>query len=225
MAIVSVIGAGRIGRQVIDHIDGAPGLRPGRVLTRTGAPDTADPGVFLSAPCDIIIETAGPAALRAHGAACLRVADLWTVSAAALVDDAFRDDLFDVARRSGTSLRLFAPWVAGIGQVPPGAATALTLRIARPGAGGDFTGSLRDAARAFPNELNFAVAAALCGPGLDATRVEIRDAAPHLLEAELETRIGTFRSSSAFTGQGGHPTAQSLVAALDGLQPGVSYGA
>ncbi|MBB94851.1 MAG: hypothetical protein CML68_09645 [Rhodobacteraceae bacterium] len=218
--VVSVIGAGRIGRHVIDHVTDAPWLRPGRVLTRTEGP-----GAFWTTPADIIIDAAGPSALRAHGAACLARADLWTVSAAALVDDGFRQDLLDVARNAGTRLRLFAPWVAGIAEMPAGHATRLDLRISRPGSGAEFTGPLRAAARAFPDELNFAVAAALCGPGIEATRVEMTDAAPHRLEATLHAPEGSFRSEMTFSGQGTHPTALALMGALDRVQPGLGYGA
>ena len=55
---VSVIGAGRIGGAVIRHVEETPGLRLGRVLTRSGTPDTADPAAFLATPADIIIDTA-----------------------------------------------------------------------------------------------------------------------------------------------------------------------
>lgn len=219
---VSVIGAGRIGGAVIACLKGAPGFRLGRVLTRSGG---ADPASFLATPADIIIDAAGPEALRSLGADCLRTADLWTVGAAALIDDALHARLEATARAAGTRLRLFAPWGAGLVQLPAGQATGLTLRISRPGSGATFCGPLRAAAARFPDELNFAMAAALCGPGVEATQVEMRDGAPHRLQAELETTCGSFRSSVSFTGQGPHPTAQSLIAALERLGPGISCGA
>ncbi|WP_428928728.1 aspartate dehydrogenase domain-containing protein [Marinibacterium sp. SX1] len=223
--VVAVIGHGRIGRQVLAHLDAAPGLIPGRVLTRSGRPDTGDADDFLSTPCDLILDTAGPGALRAHGAACLAHAPVWSVGAAALVDDSLRDRLAGVARTHGHGLRLFGPWVAGVAQVPPGLATGLVLRISRPGSGAEFAGPLRAAAAAFPDELNFAVAAALCGPGLEATRVEMTDGPEHRIEARLDTRIGCFTSTMAFAPGGLHPTAQALIAGLEALHPGIGYGA
>lgn len=217
MAItVSIIGAGRIGRQVIEHVNHAPRLRLGSVLTRS-----ADPAAFFARPADLVVDCAGPEALRRYGVDCLRRADLWTVSAAALIEDALRVGLETVAGDAGTRLCLFAPWIAGIGQ---GQAISLELHVSRPGSGASFSGSLREAAALFPDELNFATAAALCGPGIEATRITMEDAAPHRLEARLTGRTGRFTTSVTFTGQGPHPTAQSIIAGLDRLHSPIGYG-
>lgn len=220
---VSVIGAGRIGRPVLDYLESTPGFRLGRVLSRNGDDDTRDIGDFLSTPCDLIVECAGPAALRAHGPAAIRSADVWTVGASALVDGRLRKDVEDAARANETALRLFSPWVAGIGQVSIDEIHRLELRVSRPGLGARWSGPLREAVRSFPDELNFAVAAALCGPGLDATLVELDDGPEHVLEAQTETAAGTFRSSVSFNPQGRHPTAEAIIAGLERWNGRVRY--
>ncbi len=220
---VSVIGAGRIGRPVLDYLGNTPGFRPGRILSRQGSDDTRDIGEFLSTPCDLIIECAGPRALRAHGLACLAAANVWTVGAAALADDLIRKGVEEAARANGTTLRLFSPWVAGIGQVTAEKIHRLELRVSRPGMGAKWLGPLREAVRIFPDELNFAVAAALCGPGLDATRVELDDRPEHTIEALAETAVGVFRTSVSLHHEGRHPTAEAIIAALEQLNRPLSY--
>ena len=224
--VVSVIGAGRIGGEVIRYVRDTPGLRLGRVLTRSGHPDTGDLATFLDTPAALIVDAAGPQALRRTGAACLARSDLWSVGAAALADDALLEDLRAVAHGAGTRLRLFAPWAFGIGTVPADAVLQLSLRIVRPG-GPAWTGRLDDAARQFPDEVNFAVAAALNGPGLAATRIELATAAAqdrHMIETDCVTEAGHVRSTLALTRDGRHPTALSLIAALDALTGPIGYG-
>ncbi|HPE26109.1 MAG TPA: DUF108 domain-containing protein [Albidovulum sp.] len=216
---VSVIGAGRIGRAVIDFVGRAPGLRLGRVLSRSGLPDTADADAFFTAPADLIIDTAGPGALRAFGPRALGCTDLWTVGAAALADDALRAGMEAAAVRAGHALTLFTPWFAGIGHGLPHEVRGLHIRAERPGIGAPWSGALADAVLQFPDDLNSAVAAALCGPGIAATTVEMSDSGPggaHRIEARLVTGFATFRSVAEFTGDPGasHPTAAAIIGAL-----------
>lgn len=224
--VISVIGAGKIGAEVIRHVARAPGLRLGRVLTRGGAPDTDSLAIFLDTPADVIVEAAGPGALRAYGRECLARADVWTVGAAALVDPALRDEFGTVAQRAGTRLRLFSPWAFGIGTAPADSVSRLTLRIVRHG-GPAWHGPLDEAARLFPGEVNFAVAAALSGPGLAATRIEFVGAGgpgTHRIETDCVTEAGISRSAIDLTGQGRHPTALSLIAALEAMTRAIGYG-
>lgn len=220
--VVSVIGAGRIGATVTAHLQTAPDYRLGRVLTRSGVPDTGQIDEFLSTQADLIIDAAGPSALASYGVACLRRAELWSVGAAALADETLRQALRQSAQSAGTRLRLFAPWAFGIGCVPVQDGQSLTLRIARPGLT-NWDGPLAEAISRFPDELNFAMAAALCGPGVAATCVDLRDGA-HCLEAWLTTSGMTYHSSVCFDGTGPHPTAQSLIAALDARLAPFAYG-
>ncbi|SPH17532.1 L-aspartate dehydrogenase [Defluviimonas aquaemixtae] len=226
---VSVIGAGRIGRGVIAFLRATPHFQLSRVLTRGGPPDTADPDAFLAAPAGLIIETAGPGALRAFGPQALAKADLWTVCAGALADDAFRRRLEEVAEAHGTRLRLFSPWFAGIGHGADDHTARLHIRAARPGLGASWSGSLREAITLFPYDLNSAVAAALCGPGLDATSVELLDSGAHgahRIDTELVTATGRFMSNVVFhpCETEIHPTAASIVGALRSDLKAIQYG-
>ncbi|MBF9028855.1 DUF108 domain-containing protein [Rhodobacterales bacterium HKCCE3408] len=221
---VSVIGAGRIGSDVIDYLRSAPGLRLGRVLTRTGPPDNNDPETFLSGSARLIIDAAGPGALRVLGPRCLGAADLWTVGAAALADQRLLDQAMAAAEAAGTQLRLFAPWALGPQVAPRASIRSLSLTVSRPGLTA-WRGSVREAASLFPDEVNFAVAAALNGPGLDRTEVEFEDSAPgttHRIISVSETEAGTCTSSIEFVPEGRHPTALSLIAALEKLAAAVA---
>jgi predicted dinucleotide-utilizing enzyme len=240
--VVSVIGAGRIAAPVIAHIREAPGLRLGTILTRgpgRGIADgVTDIGAFLASPADIVIDAAGPGALRQYGPRILAQAELWTVGASALADDDFRERMRDAALRHGRTLRLFSDWLAAADQCVPGVPARLRIRAARPGLGGRpgtipgtiYEGPLREAARLYPNDVNSAVAAALCGPGLDNTVIELIESGPdgeHAIHGEIE--IGALRLTtqvdlgSAETGAL-HPVAGALIAALERRTQPFRYG-
>ncbi len=221
---VSVIGAGDIGRPVLEFVEESAAFRRGRILTRNGKEDTSNIDTFLSSPCDLIIDCAGPRALKAYGLACIAAADVWTVGAAALADDALRLRLEEAANASGTTLHLFCPWVAGIAPVCSGEIKRLELHVCRPGLGTGWRGPLREAVSLFPNELNFAVAAALSGPGIDATLVQLDDKPQHAIEAVTYTSVGTFRSSLTLDLSGRHATAEAIIAALERWNQPVKYG-
>lgn len=231
---VSVIGAGRIGAPVIEHIRQSTTLRLGRVLTRGSSPGVTDLDAFLDTPADIVIEAAGPDALRQYGPAILPRSELWTVGASALADDALRDRMRDLALTHGRPIRVFSDWIAAADQCVSGAPATLRLRAARSGLGDRpgtvFDGPVQDAARRFPNDVNFAVAAALCGPGLDSTVIELIDSGPdgaHTIHGEIE--IGALRLTTTVDigefGSGGlHPVAGALIAALQRRTRAFRYG-
>lgn len=225
---VSVIGAGSIGQPVIDYVEATEGLSRGAVLTRSGHIGTADPQLFLAMPADIIIDAAGPDALRTHGRAALGVADLWTVGGGALADDAFRTMLEERARQTGHCIRLFSHWIAGADHAAPDNDARLHIRQWRPGA--EWSGTLQDAVAAYPNTVNSAVSAALCGVELDATTFELCDPGPkggHRFEALLETNFGRFKTDIDLGNpekSGVHPTAAALIAALRRELSPIRYG-
>lgn len=223
---INIVGAGRIGRPVIDQIRSNADFALGRILTRSGKPDTSDIGTFLAHSADIIIDTAGPAWLRAHGVEVIDHADVWTVGGAALADDGFRAELEDAARRAGHRLRLFSHWIAGADHAGPG--STLHIRQHRPGDG--WSGSLREAAEAHADTVNSAVSAALVGPGLDTTTFELVDSGHgggHAFEANLETPFGRFSTQIDFGDPDSsepHPTAAALIAALWREVSPIQYG-
>ena len=223
---VSIVGAGHIGRPVIDHIRSSADFALARVLTRSGEPDTADIGAFLGHRADIIIDTAGPRWLRAHGISAIGRAEVWTVGGAALADDGFRADIAEAARKAGHRLRLFSHWIAGADHAGPG--SQLHIRQHRHGEG--WSGSMREAARLHPDTVNSAVSAAIVGAGLDAATHQLVDSGPeggHGFEAELNTPFGRFATRIDFGDHAAclpHPTAAALIAALRREAGPIQYG-
>ncbi len=229
----ALIGHGRIGAPVVQAWrDGAlEGWTLAAVLVRQ-APVHAEPwittniDVFLASAPDLIVEAAGPAALAAHAVAALAAADLWTVSAAALADTELAARIAQQARLHGHRLRVLAGAIAGLdgvamSSVDPDVALDLEIELppdaAQP-AGERFRGSVRDAAALFPNSVNVAAAAALAGPGLDATRIRVShpgEVARNRLALTAESRFGTVRAETLpRVGPGIHPVAASIIAAL-----------
>lgn len=155
--------------------------------------DTQD---FIDAGPDFVVEVAGHSGVAAHVPACLEAGiDVVVVSVGALADTALAARLEEAARRGGARCILPAGAVGGIDIVSALSAAGgveLTYRGTKPPAawGGTpagealdletlseattfFTGTAREAARAFPKNANVAATLALAGPGLDATRVEL----------------------------------------------------
>lgn len=229
---VGLVGCGQIGAPVLAALQAGelPGWTPCGVLVRDATRDrgplfTTDPDAFLATRPDLILDTAGPRALATRGETWLRMADVWTVSAAALADDALRSRLETAARGAGHRLRVLPGAFAGLDGVTtmamaPGAALELHIELLPgPGdAGLRFGGSVRDAARQFPDDVNVAVAAALAGPGLDATRIEVRHAGPvdqHRLSLRAHSAAGTLAVDvRPDLRRGVHPVACNVIAAL-----------
>ncbi|SEO98749.1 aspartate dehydrogenase [Salinihabitans flavidus] len=145
---------------------------------------------------DLVVECAGHAGAAAHVPALLRAGiDVVLVSVGALADDALHDRLRAAAEAGGAHLILPAGAVGGIdllSALSGGGEVELTYRGIKPPAAWSgtpaaqaidldavthatpiFTGTAREAARAFPKNANVAATLALAGPGLDATRVEL----------------------------------------------------
>ncbi len=220
---VALIGRGRIGAGVADWLRTAPGYQLAGIAGRGAAVP----------PAQLTIDTAGPEALRTHGAAALERGELWTVGAAALIDTPFRARLEAVAARTGHRLRLFTGWITGPALCPPGLAARLEITQSAPRLGpapGEiFHGPLAQAAERFPDHLNTATAAALCGPGIAATTIRListHDGGPHVIHArfempgqviETETTFGTDPTAP-------HPVAAAIIAALARRNAGMVYG-
>jgi len=228
--VVNVIGAGKIGGQLIAWLGQSDAYVLGRVLTRSGKPDTADADAFFSAGADIIIEAAGPEALRAFGQRALSAAETWTVSGGVLADHTFRAAIEETGRASGHHLRLFSHWIAAADHALPGSDAHLRLRASGPGVGATWSGTLAQAAQRYPNTVNSVVSAALCGAGIDAADIDLTDADPsghHSISAVLEAPFGRFETRIDLAGDdedGPHPTAAALIAALRRQASIIQYG-
>lgn len=229
---LGLIGCGRIATPILEAwLNGElPGWTITGVLARgvhtvgtLRSTDNAD--AFFAEPYDLIVETAGPLALAAHGARALAVADVWTVSAAALADAGLLDALQTAGRQAGHRLRVVPGAIAGLDgvamvSVDPDAVLQLDIDL-MPGDGPRalvFSGTVREAAARYPNSVNVAVAAALAGPGVDRARIQVSHpgAVPqHQLALAATSRYGTVRASvEPLVGPGVHPVAASLIAAL-----------
>ncbi len=219
MRTVSVIGHGEIGSALVRGIADLEAWQLGRVLTRRPVRDlagqTQDVEVFLAHPSDLIIDAAGPDALRVLGPRALASAPVWSVGAVAMAEPVFQARIASVSKRSGHHLRLFA---CGMANMP---LTARRLRIAMraPEIETSWTGPLSQAVAKWPDRLNTAVAAALTGPGLAATMLSMQAAgadAPHEIEIEAEGDGITWQRTIRFamTSEGPHPVAQMLLTEL-----------
>lgn len=211
MISVNLIGRGRIGAPVEQWLRTAPGYRLQAVIGRAGGD---------LRPARLTIDTAGPEALRALGPAALEAGELWSVGASALLDEGLRERLAAIAARHGHALRLFTPWIAGPALCPPGVCATLHVEQSAPGLapqpGPVFAGPLAEAARRFPQHLNTATAAALTGPGIAATTVALQSSAAggsHRISARF-TMPGQVIETKVRFGDGPHPVAQALIAAL-----------
>lgn len=233
MKRIGVIGAGRIGLPVIAFLRESPAYSLVSVLVRSERHDAEWPFVtdvtaFFANEFDLIIETAGPAALREHGVQALAQADVWSVSACALADAGFRRLLESIGVENGHRLRLVSGSISGLDGVAAIAAADPSARLrlfAKRPRGGDrsetlFSGALSAGARAYPNEVNFAVAAALAGSGMEEAILELSDSGPdgsHALGFHLESSIGAIDSTVTLEPLASdrlHPVAASLIAGL-----------
>lgn len=221
--LIHVIGHGKIGARIVDYINGSPHFVLGRILTASGQPDSARLQDLLDAPADLVIEAAGPKALRQTALDCLAMCDLWSVGGAALADPEFLQEVDKISKQSGNQLRLFAPWAYGLDTAPLSTILSLKITMARPGME-TWQGPLAKAARLFPNEVNFAVSAALTGPGIDKTEIRFspnNEKGTHQIKTVCETEAGSITSSIEFKKDGRHPTALSIIAALESLSQNI----
>lgn len=228
----ALIGCGRIAMPVVQawREGGLPGWTLTGVLARgprdlDGLYCTNDADAFFSEAYDLIVETAGPAALAEHGVRALEAADVWSVSAAALADARLLAALQEAGGKAGHRLRLVSGAIAGLdgvamASVDPDVQLRIDLDLP-PGPGPRavvFSGTVREAARRFPDSVNVAVAAALAGPGLDNTRIELSHPGPvpqHRLALTADSRYGVVEAAvEPRLGHGIHPVAACLVANL-----------
>ena len=227
---IGLIGHGRIGRALESAVAaGQAGAWDIVAVLSRHHPQSAsathhiDPDAFFRVPVDLVIECAGPLALAQFAERALRAADVWSVRAVALVDDALRARLERVGAASGHRLRLVAGAAGGLDAVQaiashPGA--TVQVAITTPSGGEPVSGSVREASGKLPNGVNLAVAVALAGTGLDQTTVRITpdpERLHHEISVDARSAVGTFHGSLAPVTDASrdlHVVAASLVAAL-----------
>ncbi len=231
---VGIIGCGLIARPVIRALvrGQAPGWKLGPVLARSARPVEGidvddDPEAFFDQPVDLIIEAAGPDAVRTRGVAALRRADVWSVSGTALADPTLFADLEEAGAESGHRLRLVPGAIAGLDgvatlSIADDAVVETVIDLVPKGDSASvvFTGTVAEAAEQFPNHVNVAVATGLAGLGVDRTEATVRQpkaGEPHTLSIHAASRDGSFDVTTrpvVSPSDGIHVVASSLIAAL-----------
>lgn len=201
---VAVIGYGAIGRDLASALLARGGYGVAIVLqegsARVAGVDPActvvhDPSGLAAFAPDLVVEAAGPKAIREWGVAALSLGvPLLLSSVGALHDDGLRAELIAAAEAAGTRLYLPSGALAGLDYVraargagdlriryesrkPPAAWADELSRLGHPVQPDDvvtlFDGNAREAAARYPANLNVAATLALAGVGFDGTEVSV----------------------------------------------------
>lgn len=246
MRRVGLIGCGAIGRPVArallagkagPHVLAAVLARSARDLD--GFPVTADADAFLDADYDLIIEAGGPAAFRALVPRALKRCGVWAVSPIPLADAALEREIRRISASSGHALRIAPGALAAF----DGIATAMAGGLERldvfidlgPGEASEpellFEGTAREVGLRFPEGVNVVIAAALAGPGLDATQVRVmrppRGTAGRTMGFTVRSRAGVFELTArprVVRAEDIHTVAASLIAMLRRETAGIVIG-
>ena len=236
MKRVGLIGCGAIGRPVARALlSGRAGLHSlSGVLARTardldGFPviDSADK--FLAGGHELIIEAGGPAVFRALVPKALARCEVWAVSPIPLADAALEREIRAITASTGHALRIAPGALAAF----DGIATAMAAGLDRLdvfidlGAGESsepellFEGTAREVGLRFPEGINVVIAAALAGPGLDATHVRVmrppRGSVGRTMGFTVRSRAGVFELMArprVVPAEDIHTVASSVIAML-----------
>ncbi|QEL25406.1 DUF108 domain-containing protein [Bosea sp. F3-2] len=185
MLRVGLVGLGRIAQTFLslrNEEDSAHWKVVGAIKRNIAADDKADFPIVDSLDSmgalepDLLIDFSGPNALNSYGANLLRLADVWTVGAAALVSEMLESDLRDVARETGHRLRLLPGAIGGLDALsamtidPSSTVSIFAYTASKPVASGivDNARSVVSSSRG----VNVIAAAALASQGLDRTPVD-----------------------------------------------------
>ena len=243
---VGVIGCGAIGRPVARALlAGTAGSHSlAAVLARTrreldGFLVTDDADKFLAAGHDLIIEAGGPAAFRALVPAALERCEVWAVSPLPLADAVLEREIRRISASTGHALRIVPGALAAF----DGIATAMAGGLERLdvfidlGVGESsepellFEGTAREVGLRFPEGVNVVIAAALAGPGLDATNVRVmrppRGSAGRTMGFTVRSRAGVFELIArprVVRAEDIHTVAASLLAMLRRENAGIVVG-
>ena len=246
MSRVGLIGCGAIGRPVARALlAGKAGTHSlAAVLARTpreldGFPVTDSAEKFLAAAPQLIIETGGPEAFRAHVPAALQRCEVWAVSPIPLADPVLEGEIRRIAASTGHALRIAPGALAafdGIATAMAGGMERLDVFIDL-GAGEAsepellFEGTAREVGLRFPEGVNVVIAAALAGPGLDATHVRVmrppRGSTGRTMGFTARSRAGVFEVMArprVVRAEDIHTVAASLIAMLRRENAGLVIG-
>ena len=243
---VGLIGCGAIGRPVARALlTGQAGSHSlAALLARTareldGFPVTASADSFFAGGHDLIIEAGGPAAFRGLVPAALERCEVWAASPIPLADAVLEREIRRISASTGHALRLVPGALAAF----DGIATAMAGGLERLdvfidlGAGEAsepellFEGTAREVGLHFPEGVNVVIAAALAGPGLDATRVRVmrpaRGSTGRTMGFTVRSRAGVFELMArprVVRAEDIHTVASSLLAMLRRETAGIVIG-
>ncbi len=244
---VGVIGSGKIGSKIIEHILHSTDLELAFVLKQTAdaasLPDlpagvlTADPEAALATPVDLVIEVAVPAVLAALAPRFLENADFCGFSCTALADPAIEQAVRRACAASGHVFYVPHGAILALDGIGDGKAllesvtvtttkSGPSLGIEEDASGILFEGPTREVCAKFPRNVNVHAAIALAGIGFDKTVSRVvavpgLKAMQHHVEvtgAGLEWDIRV--SSRSLGGVTGAYTPQSAIGSIDRLLGG-----
>jgi aspartate dehydrogenase len=213
---VGIIGYGAVGQGVARILaEQARGriTLVGALVRHQAQPGPSGPylvttrSLLLAERPHVVVEAAGHAGLREHGAAILREGiDLILISVGALADSAFMDELLAAAQMGHAHMRVVSGAVGALDALTAASLGGLTRvlhtmrkppqELLTPQEAAQLTnvqevfrGSARQAASRFPTFLNVAAAVALAGKGFDQTEVLVladptRERSKHEIVAE-----------------------------------------
>ncbi len=209
MLRVGLVGLGRIARTFLSlrtAEDDAHWQVVGVLRRNVAAADKADfpvvdtlAGIGALAP-DLLIDFTGPSALNAYGADLLRLADVWTIGAAALVSTALERDLREVAGQTGHRLRLLPGAIGGLDALsamavdPDSTVSILACMASNPVASGVIDDARSVVGRS--RGVNVIATAAFASRGLDRTPVDhvaVGDGEQRRFAIEADGAYGSFR--------------------------------
>nr|WP_319513878.1 aspartate dehydrogenase domain-containing protein [uncultured Cohaesibacter sp.] len=191
---IGVIGAGTIGRSIIEHISKTANTELAFILDPVADPAhfkdisadlfVKDPEEALERDVDLVIEAAMPAALAELAPKFLKKADFCGFSCTALSNHDTEQAILTTSRTNGT--RFFLPHgaILALDGIADGRAAIDSVSITTTKSGPSlgrpadaegvlFEGSTREACSAFPRNVNVHAAVALAGLGFDRTQSRI----------------------------------------------------
>jgi aspartate dehydrogenase len=199
----------------------------------------ADVEAFLAGRDDLILEAGGPAAFRALVPAALERGEVWAVSPIPLADPAFEQEMRRIAAATGHPLRIAPGALAAF----DGIATAMAGGLERLDVFSDlgagkasapellFEGTARAVGQRFSEGVNVVIAAALAGPGLDATQVRVmrppKGTIGRTRGSIVRSRAGVFELTArprVVPAEDIHTVAASLIAMLRRETSGIVFG-
>jgi len=172
----------------------------------------------ISEPVDLVIECGGHEALKSHAISILsKGVDLLSVSSGVMSDDRIAADLLNACEISGGQVQFAAGAIGAMDALNAariGGLTAVTYTGRKKPAGWKgsraeevldldnldsptchFAGTAREAAQLYPKNANVAATVALCGIGMDQTRVELYadpNAQQNIHEIKAQGVFGSF---------------------------------